>query len=144
MTKEPDTKETPLPTIERLVQELEWLNYSRFDASRAAFMFLATAKGWQRATVARWLGISKVRITQKMGGFTNRVAMFDSDQKATFTALVTVCAAFPKGSGRFYNPIEYEAQHWRDNEFAQAVLKHIQDWDPKLPEPMPPKPPTLA
>lgn len=54
------------PQTKRLVDEFEEkLDLNSVDARRAAFVVLTLAKGWRKAKIARYLGVSRARVGQR-------------------------------------------------------------------------------
>ena len=52
--------------VNKLLNELEGSGLSAVDAHRSAFAALAFSRGWSKAKIGRFLGISRARVGQKI------------------------------------------------------------------------------
>ena len=108
--------------VERLLAELQTkLGLSPVDARRAAFTILAVARGWPKARVGRYLGVSRARVHQRVGkyqvyaesGYPNIKKCLAGDKRRRRTETQSDAA------------IEFRPEDWESEEFARAMLARV-------------------
>lgn len=106
--------------VDRLLVELQTkLGLSPVDARRAAFTILAVARGWPKARVGRYLGVSRARVHQRVIKYQTYAADYPNIAKCL------------KGDSRrkaeteSETVVEFKPEDWESEEFATAMLARV-------------------
>lgn len=116
---------TDAPTrADRLVAELrDHCGLGDVDAHRAAFCALALARGWPKARIGRYLGISRARVGQKAEKLQD-YAHEHAERMPTLTRALTVAdsvTATPSGGP----VVEFSVEDWSDLSFAAGLCEIV-------------------
>lgn len=106
-----------------LVKELIAIGQVPTDAYRNAFVALAVAKGWTKARVAAWLGISRARVGQKY----DKLAYYATHRSdcPVLTAVIEKAEKTEAKNGG--SLVGFQATDWDDLDTASGLLKAMVD-----------------
>ena len=109
---------------ERLVLELQkGLGLSPVDARRAAFVVLATTqKGWRKAKIARFLGVTRARVGQRVARL-ERYATEDT-RYPVLEQMFSDAVELEK-IGAADTTVAFKPDDWEDLRFADDLLKRV-------------------
>lgn len=110
-----------LPTqTQALIHEFEAVLPSDRDVKRATFTILALCRGWQQARIARYLGISRARVGQKIDQYND----YGDQRKAKMPVLVENLRQTEKQRRSMPEQplIQFTLADWNDQEFVQSML----------------------
>ena len=110
-------------TAARLVSELQGnLALSDVDARRAAFVPLALKAGWSKARIARYLGVSRARIGQKVRKYEEYARRSEAN---TYPTLQQVLSDLPDAVDEETVPVKFKPADWNDEQFAIELLNRV-------------------
>lgn len=106
---------------DRLIAEFtDRIGLEPVDAHRGAFTALAIDKGWTKARIGRYLGISRARVGQKVEKLEHYAAT--AQGIPTLKALMRH-AATVEATGRNSDVlVKYDAADWTDLQFARSLV----------------------
>lgn len=111
---------------EALIQELtDRVGLDAVDAHRSAFTAIACSKGWTKARVGRWLGISRARVGQKFDKLLHYATTRD-DTPVLTTTMRKATRTIPRQT-ELDVVVEHHANDWLDEDFARLMLDHLID-----------------
>lgn len=90
------------------------------DASRSAFTALAVSKGWTKARIGRYLGISRARVGQKV----DKLEHYAIAQRVPVLK-ATLAKAPAKATNAGSPGIGFHADDWQDESFALGLLQLV-------------------
>ncbi len=115
-------------TADALVAELsEKVGLDAVDAHRSAFTALACSKGWTKARVGRWLGISRARVGQKFDKLLHYATTRDDTPVLTTTMRLAVRT--PARRTEYDDVVAYSVGQWNDLDFARSMMQHVDTVD---------------
>lgn len=104
------------PTVSALLDELGTSVHDECECNRLVFLALARHHGWNSARIARYMGISRERVRQKI----ERLSRW-----ADSSGMPTLCRLLNE-SADTYNatdlPVAFLLEAWRDPEFANGLI----------------------
>lgn len=106
---------------ERLITELtDKVKLDPVDAHRAAFAALAASKGWTKARIGRYLGISRERVGQKL----DKLAHYAATRRdlPTLKAAMRKAAATPAQRRASDDLVAFEVSYWEDLDQARRLI----------------------
>jgi biotin operon repressor len=110
--------------VQRLVDELRhYAGLSEVDAHRAAFIALALTKGWSKARIARYLGISRARVGQKVEKLDDYVFEHGRRMASLKRARQVGRSAKPHGDAGAH--VAFNQEDWDDLEFAGRLCDMV-------------------
>ncbi len=111
---------------EALIRELtEQVGLDAVDAHRSAFTAIACSKGWTKARVGRWLGISRARVGQKFDKLLHYATT--RDDTPVLTATMRKATRTKPRQTELDVVVEHHAADWLDEDFANLMLRHVID-----------------
>ena len=112
-----------------LVREFEEVvGLESVDAYRSAFTALAVAKGWTKARVGRYLGISRARVGQKVEKLEHYAFVYGDRTPELQAAVKQFSVVRPKPKGKKVKPrgvAAFEVQDWNDLVFARHLIDQV-------------------
>lgn len=106
---------------EKLVTEFrDVIGLEAVDASRSAFTALAVSKGWTKARIGRYLGISRARVGQKV----DKLEHYALTQRVPVLT-ATLKAAPSKATAAGSQGVAFTASDWQDDQFATGMLQLV-------------------
>ncbi len=111
------------PRAKQLVDEFQTvLGLESYDARRAAFVVFAFFnRGWSKAQIGRFQGISRARIEQKVA----RYQRYADDSNPALVVLAEIVQASNGNHDSVDSKIEFTAEQWRDDSFAVGLLNRV-------------------
>ncbi len=103
--------------INKLISELEGHGLGAVDAHRSAFAALAYSRGWSKAKIGRFLGISRARVGQKI----DKLWLYAN-------ACPTLNGLLEEDPAKYRDAdfaVGFTADDWQDIEFARALVDRI-------------------
>lgn len=108
---------------DRLLDELVGtVGLEATDAHRAAFVAFAMSKGWTKARIGRYLGISRARVGQKVDKLEDYAATKDVPTLKRVMAVVGVTASERRETDDL---VEYNPADWDDVGFARRLVEMV-------------------
>lgn len=113
--------------VSDMVQELRLFGLSEVDAQRAAFCALALGRGWPKARIARYLGVSRARVGQKAEKLQDYVtqSVQDDGPPAPELAMALLDASVASPDLARAGAIEFRLDDWRDLEFGRRLCEML-------------------
>ena len=90
------------------------------DAHRAAFAVLAVHKGWPKARIGRWLGISRARVGQRVAKYEKYAE--DSTEFPQLAKALKEAAPVTRDTQR---SVGFSQDDWRDLTFSAKLLNSL-------------------
>lgn len=103
--------------VSKLLAELEGHGLSAVDAHRSAFAALAFSRGWSKAKIGRFLGISRARVGQKI----DKLWLYANSCPTLEAMLEQEPAEYADADFA----VGFEANDWQDIEFARALVDRV-------------------
>jgi hypothetical protein len=105
-----------------LIEELEkYLELPPAEARRTAFLILAHHRGWPKAQIARYMGISRARVGQRIDRLR---AHTDKDRLGPIAS--DLLRGQPVAATGITTPfLGFEADRWEDRAFADRMLEMV-------------------
>lgn len=103
--------------ISELLAELEAHGLGAVDAHRSAFAALAYSRGWSKAKIGRFLGISRARVGQKI----DKLWLYANSCPTLDAMLQEPPASYSDADFS----VGFEADDWQDIEFARALVDRV-------------------
>jgi Homeodomain-like domain len=111
------------PAAKRLVEEMQTrLGLNSVDARRAAFVVLAVATGWKNARIARYLGVSRARVGQRVARY-ERYALTNAKAYPQIAKVLKRRPKRPDKEGAIQ--IGFPRTEWNDPAFAVDMLNRL-------------------
>lgn len=105
---------------DRLIAEFtQTIGLEATDAHRSAFVAFAVSKGWSKARIGRYLGISRARVGQKVDKLEHYA------HSCPVPTLKALMQASPARSTTDERIVQYEPDDWTDLEFARALIDRV-------------------
>lgn len=106
----------------KLVTELqEQLGLGPIDAHRSAFVALAYRRGWTKARIGRYLGITRARVEQKIERFKRHA---ETGEMPTLSKVMRGAnGREPQGKDM---RIGFSSDRWNDLTFAAEMLNRVE------------------
>jgi hypothetical protein len=92
------------------------------DAHRAAFVAFAMSKGWTKARIGRYLGISRARVGQKVDKLEDYAATKDVP---TLKRVMAVADTVRSERRETDDLVEYGPSDWEDQDFARRLVEMV-------------------
>jgi hypothetical protein len=94
------------------------------DAARSAFTALAVARGWTKARVGRYLGISRARVGQKVDKL-EHYAFTHGDKTPVLTGLMDQATRRAPARAAMDGLVEFTIEDWSDDAFRDTLLNQV-------------------
>lgn len=94
------------------------------DAHRAAFVALAVSRGWTKARIGRYLGISRARVGQKVAKLED-YAHFQGSKVPTLKRVIGVASTIRPARHETDDLVQYQVDDWLDIEFARRLVDMV-------------------
>lgn len=108
---------------DRLVQEFRGnLGLDEHDALRAAFVVFAYCRGYSKARIGRFQGISRARIEQKVSKYRQYAADAES---WPVLAEVMPATPVPSTNGHREVAVEFNLEDWSNADFAVEMVNRV-------------------
>lgn len=110
------------PAIARLVGELETrLGLDETEARRAAFVVVAYSRKWSKSKIARYLGITRARVGQRVKKF---LAYHESGSWPNVSVFLADIDPVANGFESKHLQVAFSPDAWQDCGLANALLNH--------------------
>jgi hypothetical protein len=111
------------PAAKRLVAEFQTkLSLSEVYSRRAAFVVLAVSHGWQKAKIARYLGVHRQRVGQQVAKYTDYAESGDWPQIAAAFSDIKPSTDPENGNGHH---VSFSKAEWESLDFANDMLNRL-------------------
>lgn len=104
--------------IKQMTEEFEaHVGLSPTEARRSVFIALAAARRWNNAQIGRYLGVHRMRVSQKLEKYKGYVA---SGKMPLLTQVMESITPGPEITS--LAPVAFEQSDWEDKEFALGMI----------------------
>lgn len=104
---------------DKLTKELKQIGLGEVDVLRSSFVAIAYSRGWSKAKIGRYLGISRARVGQKID------KLLSYSRTGEYPTLLHLVTNIGKNSDDDSIPVGFEASDWKDIEFATALVEIV-------------------
>lgn len=109
----------------RLVLELQdVVGLDPVDACRSAFTALAVGRGWSKARVGRYLGISRARVGQKVEKLEHYAFAYGERAPGLQAVVARFGLQHPAAAG-LSPPVAFDVADWDDLGFARRLIDRV-------------------